>query len=79
MVTAKGGDGYWNLHPDDPTAIIDDLIPFRNRKRLGVVPSQRGMMGTSTGEYGALAIAERYPGLVSTVTAISPAVWPSHA
>jgi hypothetical protein len=30
MVTAKGGDGYWNPHPsDDPIAIVDELIPSR--------------------------------------------------
>jgi hypothetical protein len=53
MVTAKGGDGYWNTHPDDDTiAIVDELIPSRQRKRLGVAPNQMGVMGTAMGDYG---------------------------
>ena len=41
MVPAEGDDGYWNPHPDDdPIAIVDELIPSRHRKRLGVAPSQ---------------------------------------
>jgi hypothetical protein len=44
MVTAKGGDGYWNPHPDDdPMAIVGELIPSRQRKRLGVAPNQMGI------------------------------------
>jgi predicted peptidase len=36
-------------------------------------------MGISMGGYGALAIAERFPGLASAVAAISPAVWTSYS
>jgi len=80
MVTVDGGDGYWNPHPrDDPMAmVVDELIPFCQRKGLGVAPHQIGLMGISMGGYGALAIAERNPGLVSAVAAISPAVWTSY-
>ena len=80
MVTVDGGDGYWNPHPrDDPMAmIVDELIPVGQRKGLGVAPHQIGLMGISMGGYGALAIAERNPGLVSAVAAISPAVWTSY-
>lgn len=80
IVTVDGGDGYWNPHPaDDPMAmIVDELIPLCQRKGLGASPHRIGMMGISMGGYGALAIAERNPGLVSAVAAISPAVWTSY-
>jgi len=81
MVTVDGGNGYWNPHPgDDPMAmVVDELIPFCQRKGLGVVPKKIGLMGISMGGYGALAIAERFPGLVAAVAAISPAVWTSYS
>ena len=80
MVTVDGGDGYWNPHPgDDPMSmVVDELIPMCQRLGFGVAPHQIGMMGISMGGYGALAIAERYPGLVSAVAAISPAIWTSY-
>ena len=81
MVTVDGGDGYWNPHPgDDPEAmVIDELIPFCQRKGLGVAPNRIGLMGISMGGYGALAIAERRPDLVSALAVVSPAVWTSYA
>ncbi len=80
LVTVDGGDGYWNPHPgDDPQAmVVDELIPFCQRRGLGVAPHGVAMMGISMGGYGALAIAERNPGLVAAVAAISPAVWTSY-
>jgi enterochelin esterase-like enzyme len=81
MVTVDGGNGYWNPHPgDNPMAmVVKELIPFCQRKGLGVAPHKIGMMGISMGGYGALAITERYPDLVAAVAAISPAVWTSYA
>jgi enterochelin esterase-like enzyme len=81
MVTVDGGNGYWNPHPgDDPMSmVVDELVPFCQRKGLGVAPQKIGLMGISMGGYGALAIAERFPGLASAVAAISPAVWTSYA
>ena len=81
LVTVDGGNGYWNPHPgDDPMAmVVDELIPFCRRKGLGVAPNQIGMMGISMGGYGALAIAEGHPGLVSAVAVISPAIWTSYS
>ena len=80
LVTVDGGDGYWNPHPgDDPMAmVVNELIPFCQRKGLGAAPHGIGLMGISMGGFGALAIAERYPGLASAVAAISPAVWTSY-
>jgi pimeloyl-ACP methyl ester carboxylesterase len=78
MAAADGGPGYWNPHPgDDPMAmVIDELIPLCQRRGLG-----RGAIGTvgiSMGGYGALLLAEKYPGLIRAVAAIGPAIWTSY-
>jgi S-formylglutathione hydrolase FrmB len=78
LVTVDGGRGYWNPHPgDNPMAmVVDELIPMC--QRLGLGTSRIATMGISMGGYGALEIAERNPGLVSAVAAISPAIWTSY-
>src|SRR5690349_17261264 len=69
MVTADGGNGYWNPHPgDDPMAmVIDELIPRCQRLGLGRgtsgAPGRIAAMGISMGGYGALLLAEKYPRL----------------
>jgi predicted esterase len=80
LVTVDGGDGYWNPHPgDDPlTMIVDELIPLCQTMNLGRPPSRIGTMGISMGGYGALLVAEKHPGLIAAVAAISPAVWTSY-
>jgi pimeloyl-ACP methyl ester carboxylesterase len=80
LVTVDGGNGYWNPHPgDDPMAmVVDELIPMCQKRGLGSAPEQILMMGISMGGYGALAITERNPGLVSAVAVISPAIWTSY-
>jgi enterochelin esterase-like enzyme len=80
IVTVDGGNGYWNPHPgDDPMAmVVDELIPLCQRRGLGRAPQSISLMGISMGGYGALAIAERNPGLASGVAAISPAIWTSY-
>jgi pimeloyl-ACP methyl ester carboxylesterase len=88
MVTADGGNGYWNPHPgDDPMAmVIDELIPRCQRLGLGSgagpaagsAPRRIAAMGISMGGYGALLLAEKYPRLFAAVAAISPAVWTSY-
>ncbi len=81
MVTVDGGGGYWNPHPgDDPQAmVVDELIPLCRAHNLGRPPHRIGTMGISMGGYGALLLAERYPALISSVAAISPAIWTSYA
>jgi enterochelin esterase-like enzyme len=81
MVTVDGGDGYWNPHPgDDPMAmVIGELIPRCQRLGLGRPPRRIAVMGTSMGGYGALLLAEKYPGLFAAMAAVSPAVWTSYA
>jgi S-formylglutathione hydrolase FrmB len=84
LVTVDGGGGYWNPHPgDNPQAMLTgELIPMCQRKGLGI--GQRGarrigVTGISMGGYGAILLAEKYPGLIGAVAAISPAIWTSYA
>jgi len=81
LVTVDGGDGYWNPHPgDNPQAmLIDELIPLCQRKDLGVGARKIGVLGISMGGYGAILLAEKYPGRFAAVAAISPAIWTSYA
>lgn len=80
MAAADGGPGYWNRHPgDDPMAmVIDELVPLCQRHGLGHGRRAIGTFGISMGGYGALLLAEKYPGLISAVAAIGPAVWTSY-
>jgi enterochelin esterase-like enzyme len=80
MVTADGGNGYWNPHPgDDPMAmVVSELIPRCRRLGLGRSPRRIAVMGISMGGYGALLLAEKYPLLFAAVAAISPAIWTSY-
>ncbi len=80
MVTVDGGGGYWNPHPgDDPMAmVVDELIPLCQDLGVGRAPQKIGTMGISMGGYGAILLAERYPGMVSAVAAISPAIWTTY-
>ncbi len=80
LVTADGGNGYWNPHPgDDPMAmVVSELIPRCQRLGLGRPPRRVATMGISMGGYGALLLAEKYPRLFAAVAAISPAIWTSY-
>jgi pimeloyl-ACP methyl ester carboxylesterase len=80
LVAVDGGGLYWNPHPgDDPMAmIVDELIPMCRRLGLGRPPHGVGVIGISMGGYGALLLAEKHPGLVAAVAAISPAVWTTY-
>jgi pimeloyl-ACP methyl ester carboxylesterase len=80
VATVDGGNGYWNPHPgDDPMAmVVDEFVPMLQRRGLGRASGSLGLMGTSMGGYGALAIAERNPGFASAVAAVSPAIFTSY-
>lgn len=79
LVTVDGGTGYWHAHPgDDPMGmVVNELIPLCRKRGLG--RSRIGAMGISMGGYGALLLAEKHPGLIDAVAAISPAIWTSYA
>jgi S-formylglutathione hydrolase FrmB len=79
LVAADGGPLYWNPHPgDDPPAmLVDELIPLCRAR--GLTGARVGATGISMGGYGALLLAERHPGLIAAVAAISPAVWTTYS
>jgi S-formylglutathione hydrolase FrmB len=79
LVTVDGGGGYWSPHPGDnaQAMLTGELIPMCRRRGLGV--NRIGVMGISMGGYGAILLAEKYPGLIRVVAAISPAIWTSYA
>jgi enterochelin esterase-like enzyme len=79
MVTVDGR--YWNPHPGyNPLAMIaDELIPLCRARGLGRPPHRIATMGLSLGGYGALLLAEKFPGLITAAAAISPAIWTSYA
>jgi len=59
--------------------IVRELIPTCRRLGLGRPPHAIGVVGISMGGYGALLLAEKHPGLIGAVAAISPAVWQTYA
>ena len=81
LVTVDGGAGYWHAHADDDPMrmLVEELIPMCRGQGLGRSPGQIGVMGISMGGYGALLLAEKNPGLVTAVAAISPAIWTSYS
>jgi pimeloyl-ACP methyl ester carboxylesterase len=81
LVTVDGGGGYWNPHPgDDPMRMVmGELIPMCQGLGLGRPPQRIATMGISMGGFGALLLAERYPGTIAAVAAISPAIWTTYS
>ncbi|HLJ98537.1 MAG TPA: alpha/beta hydrolase-fold protein, partial [Streptosporangiaceae bacterium] len=81
LVAVDGGGLYWNPHPgDDPMAmLVREVIPMCRRLGLGRPSRGIGVIGISMGGYGALLLAERHPGLLAAVAAISPAIWVTYA
>jgi len=53
--------------------VLDNVLPFI-KQRLGSLPPQIALLGTSMGGQGALRFAYKYPNLFPIVAAISPAI-----
>lgn len=77
IASVDGGDhSYWHRRSDgdDPQRmLLDELLPLLARR--GLRTHRFGMLGWSMGGYGALLLAERHPGRVAAVAAVSPALW----
>jgi S-formylglutathione hydrolase FrmB len=83
LVSPNGDSGYWSDWynggafgpPMYETYVVDQLIPLIDaRFRTGADRSQRAVMGTSMGGYGALMIAARHPDLFAGAASLSGSV-----
>jgi pimeloyl-ACP methyl ester carboxylesterase len=77
VLAGATGDRLW-WRPDggdDPQRMVREEIPRWCRQR-GFDPSRVALLGWSMGGYGALLLAEAYPGFARAVVALSPAVRP---
>jgi pimeloyl-ACP methyl ester carboxylesterase len=63
---------------DDPQRMVRDEIPMWCAER-GFDPTRLAVWGWSMGGYGALLLAQTFPGLLRCVAAFSPAVSPGDA
>ncbi|MET3423630.1 enterochelin esterase-like enzyme [Actinoplanes tereljensis] len=76
LVGADGDRLAWRPSGgDDPQRMVHEEVPAWCRK-LGYDTDRMAAWGWSMGGYGALLLAEAYPGFVRAVAAFSPAVRP---
>ncbi|WP_213008162.1 alpha/beta hydrolase [Paractinoplanes toevensis] len=76
LVGADGDRLAWRPSGgDDPQRMVHDELPAWCRK-LGYDTTRMAVWGWSMGGYGALLLAEAYPGFARAVAAFSPAVRP---
>jgi enterochelin esterase-like enzyme len=80
LAAVDGGGGYW--HPrtngDDPQGMLmDEFVHMLHT--MGISTDRLVAFGWSMGGYGALLLAETYPGRIGRVAVESPAIWPSYA
>jgi S-formylglutathione hydrolase FrmB len=80
MLAGATGDRLsWRPHgDDDPQRMVHDELPAWCADR-GFNTSRLAVWGWSMGGYGALLLAETFPGFVRSVAAFSPAVTPGDA
>jgi pimeloyl-ACP methyl ester carboxylesterase len=77
LAGADGGRLSWRPTPgDDPQAMMRSDVPAWCAER-GFDPTRLAAWGWSMGGYGALLLAQTFPGLLRGVAAFSPAVQPS--
>jgi hypothetical protein len=77
LAGASGGMLSWRPSgADDPQRMVHEEIPLWCKTR-GFDVSRPALWGWSTGGYGALLLAEAFPGFARAVAAFSPEVSPS--
>jgi S-formylglutathione hydrolase FrmB len=83
VVSPNGDSGYWSDWynagafgpPMYETYVVDQLIPLIDaRFRTSADRSQRAVMGTSMGGYGAMMVAARHPDLFAGAASLSGSV-----
>jgi S-formylglutathione hydrolase FrmB len=83
LVSPNGDSGYWSDWynagafgpPMYETYVVDQLIPLIDaRFRTIATRSQRAVMGTSMGGYGAMMVAARHPDLFTAAASLSGTV-----
>lgn len=76
LAGASGGTLSWRpAGGDDPQRMVHEEIPLWCRAR-GFDVTRRALWGWSAGGYGALLLAEAFPGFARAVAAFSPEVRP---
>jgi hypothetical protein len=77
LAGASGGQLSWRPSGgDDPQRMVHEEIPLWCKTR-GFDVSRQALWGWSTGGYGALLLAEAFPGFARAVAAFSPEVHPA--
>ena len=82
LVAVDGADTYWHRRAsgeDSMAMLLDEFIPFCERKYGGGARGRKVVMGWSMGGYGAIRATEVSPGMFCGVCAVSPALWRSFA
>lgn len=76
LAGASGGKMFWRPRAgDDPQRMIREEVPVWCKER-GFDAETHALWGWSAGGYGALLLAEGFPGFARAVAAFSPAVSP---
>jgi len=81
LVAVDGGDTYWHRRAsgDDAMAmLLEEFIPFCERRYSGVRGGRTTIAGWSMGGYGAIRAAEVSPGTFCGLCAVSPALWQTY-
>jgi len=77
LAGADGGRLGWRPSGgDDPQRMVHEEVPLWCKQR-GFAVRRMAAWGWSAGGYGALLLAEAFPGFVRAVAAFSPAVYPA--
>ena len=81
LVAVAGGDTYWHRRAsgeDAMTMLLEEFIPFCERRHGMGRRSRKAIAGWSMGGYGAIRAAELRPSEFCGLCAVSPALWRSY-